>query len=555
VTDDALWYKDAIVYQLHIKSYRDSNADGYGDFRGLMERLPYIQQLGANTIWLLPFYPSPLKDDGYDIASYEEINPTYGTIEDCSAFLDAAHSRNIRVITELVINHTSDQHPWFQRARRAPKDSPERDWYVWSDNPNKYAESRIIFTDAEKSNWTWDPEAQQFYWHRFFSHQPDLNFDNPDVLEAITNIMRFWLRLGVDGLRLDAIPYLIEREGTNCENLPETHDVLRRLRAALDSEFANRIFLAEANQWPSDVRPYFGNSDECHMAFHFPVMPRMYMAIRKEDRTPIIDIMRQTPEIPPDCQWAIFLRNHDELTLEMVTNEERDYMYREYARDPRMRINVGIRRRLSPLMESGRRQIELMNALLMSMPGTPIIYYGDELGMGDNIYLGDRNGVRTPMQWSADRNAGFSEADTAALYAPLIVDPPYGYHTVNVAAQERVPTSLLRWMRRLIGVRQEYQAFGRGTWEPVDAANRRVLVFLRRYRDEQILCVNNLSRFAQFVELDLHDFNGLVPLELWSKNAFPRIGELPYLLTLGPHNFLWFRLLNGDQAKEIQRST
>ena len=555
MTDDSLWYKDAIVYQLHIKSYRDSNADGYGDFRGLIERLPYIQQLGANTIWLLPFYPSPLKDDGYDIAAYEEINPTYGTIEDCRAFLDAAHSRNIRVITELVINHTSDQHPWFQRARRAPKDSPERNWYVWSDDPNKYAETRIIFTDTEKSNWTWDPEAQQFYWHRFFAHQPDLNFDNPEVLEAITNIMRFWLRLGVDGLRLDAIPYLIEREGTNCENLPETHDVLRRLRAALDSEFANRIFLAEANQWPSDVRPYFGNSDECHMAFHFPVMPRMYMAIRKEDRTPIIDIMRQTPEIPTDCQWAIFLRNHDELTLEMVTNEERDYMYREYARDPRMRINVGIRRRLSPLMESGRRQIELMNALLMSMPGTPIIYYGDELGMGDNIYLGDRNGVRTPMQWSADRNAGFSEADTAALYAPLIVDPPYGYHTVNVAAQERVPTSLLRWMRRLIGVRQEYQAFGRGTWEPVDAANRRVLVFLRRYRDEQILCVNNLSRFAQFVELDLHDFTGLVPLELWSKNAFPRIGELPYLLTLGPHNFLWFRLLNGDQAKEVQRGT
>jgi maltose alpha-D-glucosyltransferase/alpha-amylase len=555
VTDDSLWYKDAIVYQLHIKSYRDSNADGYGDFRGLIEKLPYIHQLGANTIWLLPFYPSPLKDDGYDIAAYEEINPTYGTIDDFRAFLEAAHARNIRVITELVINHTSDQHPWFQRARRAPKNSPERDWYVWSDDPNKYGGTRVIFTDTEKSNWSWDPDAQQFYWHRFFSHQPDLNFDNPEVLEAIKNIMRFWLRLGVDGLRLDAIPYLVERENTNCENLPETHDVLKELRATLDAEFPRRIFLAEANQWPSDVRPYFGNSDECHMAFHFPVMPRMYMAIRKEDRTPMIDIMRQTPEIPPDCQWAIFLRNHDELTLEMVTDEDRDYMYREYARDPRMRINVGIRRRLSPLMESGRRQIELMNALLMSMPGTPIIYYGDELGMGDNIYLGDRNGVRTPMQWSADRNAGFSEADTAALYAPLIVDPPYGYHTVNVAAQERVPTSLLRWMRRLIGVRQEYQAFGRGTWEPVDAANRRVLIFLRRYRDEQILCVNNLSRFAQFVELDLRDFTGLVPLELWSKNPFPRIGELPYLLTLGPHNFLWFRLLGGDQAKEFQRST
>ncbi len=553
--NDALWYKDAIIYQLHVKSYRDSTGDGYGDFRGLIEKLDYIQQLGANTIWLLPFYPSPLKDDGYDIASYEEINPTYGTIQDFRAFLEASHERGIRVITELVINHTSDQHPWFQRARRAPKGSPERNWYVWSDDPNKFADTRIIFTDTEKSNWSWDPEAQQFYWHRFFSHQPDLNFDNPEVLEAVINVMRFWLRMGVDGLRLDAIPYLIEREGTNCENLPETHEVLKKLRAALDAEFPGRIFLAEANQWPSDVRPYFGNSDECHMAFHFPVMPRMYMAIRKEDRTPMVDIMRQTPEIPPDCQWAVFLRNHDELTLEMVTGEERDYMYREYARDPRMRINVGIRRRLSPLMESGRRQIELMNALLMSMPGTPIIYYGDEIGMGDNIYLGDRNGVRTPMQWSADRNAGFSEADTAALFAPLIVDPPYGYHTVNVVAQERVPTSLLRWMRRLISVRQQYKAFGRGTWEALDAANRRVLVFLRRYKDETILCVNNLSRFAQYVELDLREFHGMLPLELWSKNVFPPIGELPYLLTLGPHNFLWFRILHPEQAKEYQRAT
>jgi len=552
---DPLWYKDAIVYQLHIKSFRDSNADGFGDFRGLIERLDYIRQLGANTIWVLPFYPSPLKDDGYDIASYEEIHSTYGTIEHFRDFLGAAHERDIRVITELVINHTSDQHPWFQRARRAPKGSPERAWYVWGDDPNRYAGARIIFTDTEKSNWSWDPEAQQFYWHRFFSHQPDLNFDNPEVLEAVINVMRFWLKMGVDGLRLDAIPYLIERDETNCENLQETHGVLKRLRATLDEEFPNRVFLAEANQWPSDVRPYFGESDECHMAFHFPVMPRMYMALRKEDRTPVVDIMRQTPEIPPDCQWAIFLRNHDELTLEMVTNEERDYMYREYARDPRMRINVGIRRRLAPLMEGGRRQMELMNALLMSMPGTPIIYYGDEIGMGDNIYLGDRNGVRTPMQWSADRNAGFSEADTAALFSPLIVDPPYGYHTVNVAAQERIPTSLLRWMRRLIAVRQEFKAFGRGTWTALDAANRRVLVFLRIYRDETILCVNNLSRFAQFVELDLREFNGLVPLELWSKNCFPPIGELPYLLTLGPHNFLWFRLLPADQAKQYQRST
>jgi len=553
--NDPLWYKDAIIYQLHVKSYRDANADGYGDFKGLVERLDYIQQLGANTVWLLPFFPSPLKDDGYDIAAYEEINPTFGTIEDFQGFLDAAHARNIRVIIELVINHTSDQHPWFQRARRAPKGSPERNWYVWSDDPNKYSQSRIIFTDTEKSNWTWDPEAQQFYWHRFFSHQPDLNFDNPEVIEAVKNVMRFWLRMGVDGLRLDAIPYLVEREDTNCENLPETHEILRDLRRTLDAEFPARIFLAEANQWPSDVRPYFGNSDECHMAFHFPVMPRMYMALRKEDRTPIVDIMRQTPEIPHDCQWAIFLRNHDELTLEMVTNEERDYMYREYARDPRMRINVGIRRRLAPLMESGRRQIELMNALLMSMPGTPVMYYGDEIGMGDNVYLGDRNGVRTPMQWSPDRNAGFSEADTAALFAPLIVDPPYGYHTVNVVAQERVPTSLLRWMRRLIGVRQQFKAFGRGTWEPLDAANRRVLVFLRRYKDELILCVNNLSRFAQYVELDLRDFHGMVPLELWSKNCFPPLGELPYLLTLGPHNFLWFRLMAAERAKEFQRST
>jgi maltose alpha-D-glucosyltransferase/alpha-amylase len=552
---DPLWYKDAIIYQLHVKSYRDADADGFGDFRGLIEKLDYVRQLGANTVWLLPFYPSPLKDDGYDIASYEEINPTYGTIEDFRALLAAAHERNIRIIIELVINHTSDQHPWFQRARCAPKGSPERNWYVWSDDPNKYAGARIIFTDAERSNWSWDPEAQQFYWHRFFGHQPDLNFDNPDVLEAVINVMRFWLRMGVDGLRLDAIPYLVEREGTNCENLPETHDVLRKLRCTIDAEFPNRILLAEANQWPSDVRAYFGNSDECHMAFHFPVMPRMYMALRKEDRTPVVDIMRQTPEIPNECQWAIFLRNHDELTLEMVTDEERDYMYREYARDPRMRINVGIRRRLAPLMESGRRQIELMNALLMSMPGTPVMYYGDEIGMGDNIYLGDRNGVRTPMQWSADRNAGFSESDTAALFSPLIVDPPYGYHTVNVAAQERVPTSLLRWMRRLIAVRQEYKAFGRGTWEGVDAANRRVLVFVRRYEDETILCVNNLSRFAQFVELELREFQGLVPLELWSKSCFPAIGELPYLLTLGPHNVLWFRILRPEQAKEFQRST
>jgi maltose alpha-D-glucosyltransferase/alpha-amylase len=551
--NDPLWYKDAIVYQTHVKSFRDSNADGYGDFRGLTDSLDYIQQLGATCVWLLPFYPSPLRDDGYDISSYESINTTYGTIEDFQAFLDAAHERGLKVITELVINHTSDQHPWFQRARRAPKDSRERNWYVWSDDPNKYAGARIIFTDTETSNWTWDPVAQQFFWHRFFSHQPDLNFDNPEVLEAVKNVMRFWLKLGVDGLRLDAIPYLLERDGTNCENLPETHLLLKDLRKTLDAEYENRIFLAEANQWPTDVRQYFGSSDECHMAFHFPVMPRIYMALRKEDRTPIVDIMRQTPPIPEDCQWAIFLRNHDELTLEMVTDEERDYMYKEYARESRMRINVGIRRRLAPLMDNGRRQIEIMNALLMSMPGTPIIYYGDEIGMGDNVYLGDRNGVRTPMQWSTDRNAGFSDADAAALYSPLIVDPPYGYQGINVTAQERTSTSLLRWMRRLIAVRREFKAFGRGTWEPLHPDNRRVLVFLRRYKDELILCVNNLSRFAQYVELDLREFQGMVPLELYSKNTFPPIGELPYLLTMGPHNFLWFRLMAPEQAKQYAR--
>ncbi len=546
---NSLWYKDAVIYQVHIKSYRDSNGDGFGDFKGLIEKLDYIEALGANCIWLLPFYPSPLRDDGYDIASYEAINSTYGTIEDFESFMAAAHARDIRVVTELVINHTSDQHPWFHLARHAPKGSPERNWYVWSDDPNRYSGTRIIFTDTEQSNWTWDPVAQQFFWHRFFSHQPDLNFDNPEVLEAVINVMRFWLRMGVDGLRLDAIPYLIERDGTNCENLPETHVVLKKLRAAMDEEFEGRIFLGEANQWPPDVRPYFGDSDECHMAFHFPVMPRIYMALRREDRTPIVDIIRQTPAIPDDCQWAIFLRNHDELTLEMVTDEERDYMYNEYAKDPRARINVGIRRRLASLMEGGRRQMELMNALLMSLPGTPIIYYGDEIGMGDNVYLGDRNGVRTPMQWTGDRNAGFSEADSAALYSPVISDAPFGYHAVNVSAQERIQTSLLRWMRQLIAVRKQHLAFGRGTWEALDAENRRVLVFLRRFKGETILCVNNLSRFAQYVSLDLHEFEGRVPVELWSNNAFPPIGELPYLLTLGPHNFYWFKLASPEEAK------
>ncbi|GAC1651663.1 MAG: hypothetical protein NVS4B3_12710 [Gemmatimonadaceae bacterium] len=548
-SSDALWYKDALIYQIHIKSFRDANHDGFGDFKGLIEKLDYVQSLGVSCIWLLPFYPSPLRDDGYDIGEYEAINPTYGTVDDFRRFLDSAHQRGLKVITELVINHTSDQHAWFQRARHAPKGSAERDFYVWSDDPNRYGAARIIFTDTETSNWTWDPVAQQFFWHRFFSHQPDLNFDNPAVLEAVLRVMRFWLQLGVDGLRLDAIPYLVERDGTNCENLPETHVVLKRMRAALDAEFSGRIFLAEANQWPPDVRPYFGDGDECHMAFHFPLMPRMYMAIRKEDATPILDILERTPEIPESCQWAIFLRNHDELTLEMVTADERDYMYREYAKDPRMRINVGIRRRLAPLMDNGRRQMELMNALLLSMPGTPIIYYGDEIGMGDNIYLGDRNGVRTPMQWSSDRNAGFSEADTMALYSPVIVDAPYSYQAVNVESQERTQTSLLRWMRRVIGVRQKYRAFGRGSFEPLKPANHRMLVYLRRYGEEVLLCVNNLSRYAQFAELTLREFAGRAPVELFSEQRFPTIGELPYLLTVGPHGFLWFRLDGATPPK------
>jgi maltose alpha-D-glucosyltransferase / alpha-amylase len=547
---DALWYKDAIIYQLHIKSYRDSNADGFGDFRGLIEKLDYIQLLGANTVWLLPFYPSPLKDDGYDIAAYEEINSTYGTVEDFRAFLDAAHARHIRVLTELVINHTSDQHPWFQRARRAAKGSPERDWYVWSDDPNKFAGTRIIFTDTEKSNWTWDPEAQQFYWHRFFGHQPDLNFDNPEVLEAVTNVMRFWLRMGVDGLRLDAIPYLIEREGTNCENLPETHEVLRKLRAALDAEFPGRIFLAEANQWPSDVRSYFGNSDECHMAFHFPVMPRMYMALRKEDRTPIVDIMRQTPEIPPDCQWAVFLRNHDELTLEMVTDEERDYMYAEYAKDPRMKINLGIRRRLAPLLDNGRDELQLMTAILFSLPGSPVLYYGDEIAMGDNIFLGDRDGVRTPMQWTGDRNGGFSRADFAQLYAPPLMDPVYGYQAVNVEAQLRTATSLLRWLRRFISLRKEHPVFGFGTYEPLEPSNPRIFAHLRRFEDDLVLCVHNVARSAQAVELDLSAYEGRYPIELFGRSRFPRIGQLPYLLTLAPRGFYWFQLTEEGELEE-----
>jgi maltose alpha-D-glucosyltransferase/alpha-amylase len=547
---DPLWYKDAIIYQTHVKAFRDSNGDGFGDFPGLIQKLDYIQSLNVNTLWLLPFYPSPLRDDGYDISEYESVHPQYGTLEDFQRLLDESHARNIRVLTELVINHTSDQHAWFQRARTAPRGSPERNWYVWSDDPTKYKDARIIFTDTEVSNWTWDPVAEQFYWHRFFSHQPDLNFDNPEVLDAVIDVMRFWLRMGVDGMRLDAIPYLIERDGTNCENLPETHAVLQKIRSALDAEFENKLLLAEANQWPTDVIPYFGGGKECHMAFHFPLMPRMYMAIRKEDRSPIVEILAQTPPIPDDCQWAIFLRNHDELTLEMVTDEERDYMYREYASQARMRINIGIRRRLASLLDNGRRQIELMNALLLTMPGTPIIYYGDEIGMGDNVFLGDRNGVRTPMQWNGGWNSGFSDADQQALYFPLIMDPPYGYQGVNVAAQERTQTSLLRWMRRIVKVRTQHRAFGRGSFEMLLPENRSVLAYLRSYEGETILCVNNLSRFVQPARINLQRFIGMVPVEMIGNIRFPPITENPYLFALGPHNFYWFKLASAEEAPE-----
>ncbi|WP_092498118.1 maltose alpha-D-glucosyltransferase [Faunimonas pinastri] len=539
---DTQWYKDAIIYQLHIKAFQDSNNDGMGDFAGLMQRLDYVESLGVTAIWILPFYPSPLRDDGYDIADYRAINPSYGDMRDFKEFVAEAHRRGIRVITELVINHTSDQHPWFQKARLAKKGSAARDFYVWSDTDEKYEETRIIFLDTEKSNWTWDPVAQQFFWHRFYSHQPDLNFDNPRVLEEVLRVMNFWLEMGVDGLRLDAIPYLKERDGTNNENLPETHEVLKDIRTELDRRYSDRLLLAEANQWPEDTRPYFGDGDECHMAFHFPLMPRMYMAVAQEDRHPITDIMRQTPDIPEACQWAIFLRNHDELTLEMVTSEERDYLWSTYANDRRARINLGIRRRLAPLMENDRRKIELMNALLLSMPGTPVLYYGDELGMGDNYYLGDRDGVRTPMQWSADRNGGFSRANPQALYLPPVQDPIYGFQAVNVEAQQNDASSLLNWTRRMISVRKEHRAFGRGTINFLYPNNRKVLAYLREEGDEKILCVANLSRTAQAVTLDLSAFKGAVPIEMIGRAAFPPVGDLPYMLTLPAYGFFWFVL-------------
>jgi maltose alpha-D-glucosyltransferase/alpha-amylase len=547
---DPLWYKDAIIYELHVRAFMDGNNDGIGDFPGAMQKLDYLQDLGVTCLWLLPFFPSPLRDDGYDIADYMTVNPSYGTVEDFKAFLDAAHDRNMQVMIELVVNHTSDQHPWFQRARLAPAGSPERDFYVWSDTDKKYEEARIIFTDTEKSNWTWDPVAKQYFWHRFFSHQPDLNYDNPEVLKEVLQVMRHWLDMGVDGLRVDAIPYLVEREGTSCENLPETHAVMKAVRAAIDESYGSRLILAEANQWPTDVRAYFGDGDECHMAFHFPLMPRIYMALRQEDRLPITDILAQTPPIPDNCQWGLFLRNHDELTLEMVTDEERDYMYLAYSADPRMRINIGIRRRLAPLVDNNRRRIELLNSLLFSFPGTPILYYGDEIGMGDNIYLGDRNGVRTPMQWSGDRNAGFSRANPARLYSPVVMDPVWGYEAVNVEAQQSDQSSLLNWMRNMIALRKLFRVFGRGTLKFLEPSNRKILAYLRELDGEMVLCVANLSRFAQPVQLDLSDLDGMVPVEMLGYVEFPPIEKSPYAITLGPYGFLWLELHAGTQKSE-----
>ncbi len=539
---DPLWYKDAILYEIHVRAFADSDGDGMGDFRGITAKLDYLQELGVTTLWLLPFYPSPWRDDGYDISDYTEVHPAYGTLKDFKALLKEAHRRGLKVVTELVVNHTSDQHPWFQRARRAEPGSRWRDFYVWSDSPEKYADARIIFKDFESSNWSWDPVAKAYYWHRFFSHQPDLNFENERVQRALLQALDFWMEMGVDGMRLDAVPYLYEAEGTNCENLPKTHQFLRKLRAHVDEKYPGRMLLAEANQWPEDAIAYFGNGDECHMAFHFPVMPRLYMALRMEDRFPIGDILEQTPPIPPGCQWATFLRNHDELTLEMVTDEDRDYMYRVYASDPRARINLGIRRRLAPLLGNDRRRIELMNGLLFSLPGAPVLYYGDEIGMGDNIYLGDRNGVRTPMQWSSDRNAGFSRTNPQKLFLPIVTDPEYHYEAVNVELQQANPHSLLWWMRRLITLRKRHRAFSRGSLEMLSPRNHRVLAFIRRHEAETLLVIANLSRYSQAVELDLAAFAGTTPVELFGRMPFPRIGGSPYVLTMGPHTFYWFSL-------------
>ena len=541
LNNDVLWYKDAVIYQVHVRSFYDKNGDGVGDFQGLAEKLDYLQDLGINAIWLMPFFPSPLRDDGYDIADYRSVHPAYGTLEDFQTFLAAAHKRGIRVIIEMVLNHTSDQHPWFQESRSSA-DNPRRNWYVWSATDTGYQGTRIIFVDTEMSNWAWDPVSKSYYWHRFFSHQPDLNYDNPSVREEMWNVMKFWLEMGVDGFRLDAVPYLVEREGTNCENLPETHAILKELRSKLDEQFPGRMLLAEANQWPTDLRQYFGDGDEFHMAFHFPLMPRMFMGLKLEDRKPITEILQQTPEIPIGCQWCMFLRNHDELTLEMVTDAERDYMYDMYAQEKSMRLNVGIRRRLAPLLDNDRRRIELMNGMLLSLPGTPILYYGDEIGMGDNIDLGDRNGVRTPMQWTGGWNGGFSAADPERLSSPLILHPVYGYPAVNVLAQKRSEHSLLSWMQHIVSVRQSTPVFGSGMIEFLYPANHRILAYVRQLGKETILVVNNLSGAAQAVELDLRQYRGNILIEMFGRNIFPRVGDLPYLLTMGPYQFYWFRL-------------
>jgi maltose alpha-D-glucosyltransferase / alpha-amylase len=548
-TDD-LWYKDAVFYQVYVRGFQDSTGDGIGDLRGLIQRLDYLSDLGVTCLWLMPIYESPLKDDGYDIADFRKIDPRIGTVEDFQALCEAAHARGLRIIADLVLNHTSDRHAWFQEARSNPE-SPKRDYYVWSDTDQKYQGVRIIFTDTEPSNWTWDPVARQYFWHRFFSHQPDLNYDNPKVQEEMLDIIGFWLDKGIDGFRVDAVPYLYEREGTICENLPETHGFLKKMRAYCDEKKPGTLLLAEANQWPADLLPYFGDGDEFQMAFNFPIMPRMFMAIRREQRRPIVDIMEQLPHIPPTCQWAIFLRNHDELTLEMVTDEDRDYMYREYAQDPRMRLNLGIRRRLAPLMENGRRQIELLHSMLFSLPGSPVLYYGDEITMGDNIYLGDRNGVRTPMQWSGDRNAGFSSADPSRLYQPVITDPIYHYQAVNVEAAQRSPTSLLNWLKRMIRLRKQHPVFARGSLEFIDGGNDRVIAYLRSYGDETMLIVNNLSRFAQPVKLDLARFVGCTPVELMGNTPFPSVEANPYFLSIGPHSFLWFKLVTTPVGGEV----
>jgi maltose alpha-D-glucosyltransferase / alpha-amylase len=546
---EPLWFKTAVFYEIHTRGFFDGSGDGSGDFRGLIEKLDYLQWLGVDCIWLLPFFKSPLRDGGYDISDFTEVNPEYGGVDDVKDFIDAAHGRRIRVIADLVMNHTSSEHPWFQEARSDPA-SPKRDWYVWSETDDGYPDARIIFTDTEASNWTWDPVAGQYFWHRFFSHQPDLNYDNPEVQDAMLEVLRFWLDLGLDGFRLDAVPYLFEREGTNGENLPETHEYLKRVRKEVDENYADRVLLAEANQWPADVVQYFGEGDECHMAFHFPVMPRMFMAVRREEAVPIYEILDQTPAIPANCQWGLFLRNHDELTLEMVTDEERDYMYSEYAKDPRMKLNLGIRRRLAPLLDNGRDEIELMTAILFSLPGSPVLYYGDEIAMGDNVFLGDRDGVRTPMQWTGDRNGGFSRADFAQLYAPPLMDPVYGYQAVNVEAQLRISTSLLRWLRRFIAMRKEHPVFGFGTYEPIATSNPRIFAHLRRWEDDLVLCVHNLARSAQAVELDLSDSEGRHPIELFGRSHFPRVGQLPYLLTLAPRGFYWFQLVSEEEEIE-----